>query len=369
MENSQKGFVAPLLIVIIALLVIGGGFYIYKNTNSEKCNKNLPFAEYNNCLNTTAVNENNIEICNKTSTSGAKYSCITNFAKEGENLDACNNLPEFDNQGCIMGIAVKIKDLNLCKTLKSNDYQVSCQTQIQNKNAVESGDEQVCENIVSQSAKDKCYAGVAIKNGDVGICEKAVTVAYNTNCYIQIAKNKNDSRICNLIKNSSDKEFCLKELPLQNLADWKVCETRGFEIKYPSNWKIWQTGNAEFGPSVAVNSCNITSMLSEISPDDRPKSNITLDVWDQKRFGTILNPPKFNSLDDWFAYARPVKPRATEGGYRVSEIFGEKVVWTGSDKEGFTMHVFHNQTLYKINFFNVDSSLASKIISSFRFTE
>lgn len=256
MKNSKKGFATPLIIAIIAILVISGGLYVYKNSKEfAKCNKNLPFVEYNNCLNTSAVNENNLEICNKASTSGAKYSCITNYAKEKEDINACNNLPEFDNQGCIMGIAVKIKDLNLCKTLKSNDYQVSCQTQIQNKSAVESGDEQVCENMVGQSSKDKCYAGVAIEKGNVGICEKVVAVAYNTSCYIQIAKNKNDSRICNLIKNSPDKELCLKELPLPNLTNWKtyINETYGYEyeVKYPPILSV--AGKGSFANPSAIN--------------------------------------------------------------------------------------------------------------------
>jgi hypothetical protein len=35
MKNSQKGFVVPLLIAIIALLVIGGGVYIYENKKAE----------------------------------------------------------------------------------------------------------------------------------------------------------------------------------------------------------------------------------------------------------------------------------------------------------------------------------------------
>ncbi|MFA6295679.1 MAG: hypothetical protein WC666_04700 [Candidatus Paceibacterota bacterium] len=35
MKNSQKGFVAPLLIVIIALLFVGGGMYIYKNNKAK----------------------------------------------------------------------------------------------------------------------------------------------------------------------------------------------------------------------------------------------------------------------------------------------------------------------------------------------
>lgn len=36
MKNSQKGFVTPLLIGIIAILVIGGGIYIYNNKKAEK---------------------------------------------------------------------------------------------------------------------------------------------------------------------------------------------------------------------------------------------------------------------------------------------------------------------------------------------
>src|SRR3989344_1843437 len=35
MKNSQKGFIVPVLIVIIALLVIGGGVYVYKNKKTE----------------------------------------------------------------------------------------------------------------------------------------------------------------------------------------------------------------------------------------------------------------------------------------------------------------------------------------------
>lgn len=210
MKNSQKGFVVPLLIVI-AVLVIGGGAYIYKNKNA-KCDKGLPFAEYNYCLNTTAVSKNNINICDDASTNGAKYTCIAYYAKEKEDLTSCNSLPEFDQQGCVMSIAVKTKDLNLCKTLKSNDYQVSCETQVQTKSAVTSGDESSCDNILGQSSKDKCYAGVAIKNGDTNMCKKVVAVVYNTSCYMQIAKNKNNPQICNMIESAPDKELCLSEV-------------------------------------------------------------------------------------------------------------------------------------------------------------
>ena len=35
MKNSQKGFIVPVLLVVIALLVIGGGVYIYENKKTE----------------------------------------------------------------------------------------------------------------------------------------------------------------------------------------------------------------------------------------------------------------------------------------------------------------------------------------------
>lgn len=35
MKNSQKGFIVPLLLVIIAVLVVGGGVYVYKNKKVE----------------------------------------------------------------------------------------------------------------------------------------------------------------------------------------------------------------------------------------------------------------------------------------------------------------------------------------------
>ncbi len=62
MKNSQKGFVVPLLLAIIAVLVVGGGVYVYKNktdvaplknqveqqTNTQISDSNLDFKNYAN---------------------------------------------------------------------------------------------------------------------------------------------------------------------------------------------------------------------------------------------------------------------------------------------------------------------------------
>lgn len=36
MKNTQKGFIVPLLIIIIAVLVVGGGFYVYSLNKTQK---------------------------------------------------------------------------------------------------------------------------------------------------------------------------------------------------------------------------------------------------------------------------------------------------------------------------------------------
>lgn len=35
MKNSRKGFIVPVLLAIIGLLVIGGGVYIYQDKKAE----------------------------------------------------------------------------------------------------------------------------------------------------------------------------------------------------------------------------------------------------------------------------------------------------------------------------------------------
>ena len=53
MKNLQKGFVVPLLLGIIALLVIGGGVYIYQNKKAE-----VPSTNTNTEVNSENVTSN-----------------------------------------------------------------------------------------------------------------------------------------------------------------------------------------------------------------------------------------------------------------------------------------------------------------------
>ncbi len=67
MKNSQKGFIVPALLIIIALLVIGGGVYVYENNkveapvvvnNAEQNPQNNPASNTSNPAPVTATTEN-----------------------------------------------------------------------------------------------------------------------------------------------------------------------------------------------------------------------------------------------------------------------------------------------------------------------
>lgn len=58
MKNSQKGFVAPALLTIIALLVIGGGIYVYKN-NKASAPVTEPGAQINSGITNSENTPNN----------------------------------------------------------------------------------------------------------------------------------------------------------------------------------------------------------------------------------------------------------------------------------------------------------------------
>jgi hypothetical protein len=78
MKNSQKGFVVPLLLGIIALLVIGGGVYIYENNKIE-----TPVVADNTTQQSNQVQQTNTQnspVINQQNTSVIKTTPVSNPA-------------------------------------------------------------------------------------------------------------------------------------------------------------------------------------------------------------------------------------------------------------------------------------------------
>ncbi len=75
MKNKQKGFIFPLLIVLVAALLFGGGVYFYNK------NKKFEVSEITTFIATSTINTNLIETI-KSNTKGNTYidkNLVTNF--------------------------------------------------------------------------------------------------------------------------------------------------------------------------------------------------------------------------------------------------------------------------------------------------
>ncbi|OGI94213.1 hypothetical protein A3A03_00980 [Candidatus Nomurabacteria bacterium RIFCSPLOWO2_01_FULL_40_18] len=94
MKNLQKGFVVPLLIAIIAVLVVGGGVYVYSNKKSEvpavdvgtqQADKNQQVVNQQNSINKKPTN-----VVNATKSSALTFTASSTLpnAKVGDNYRA-----------------------------------------------------------------------------------------------------------------------------------------------------------------------------------------------------------------------------------------------------------------------------------------
>ncbi len=114
MKNKQKGFIASILLVIIALLAIGGGVYVYESKRAE-----VPVSS----TNTETKSTNQIEAVSTTSAnpSSLKYGFEL---KNTPNYSISFSVENCDDMACNGAGIVTIKDNQskvLIQTINSND--------------------------------------------------------------------------------------------------------------------------------------------------------------------------------------------------------------------------------------------------------
>jgi hypothetical protein len=149
-------------------------------------------------------------------------------------------------------------------------------------------------------------------------------------------------------------------VPVQETMHWNVCrnEKYGYEVKYPSNWKVWKPG----APEIREATCE--ENLSIISFSQNPDTNqpqIIIDVSDPFRLkGTIYEGVK--SLDEYFSrsptilQARPIVKEST--------LDGEKLVWHSDG----SLTAFHNGSIFEFRRSNnVDDETMARFLSTFKF--
>ncbi|MDO8575361.1 MAG: DUF86 domain-containing protein [bacterium] len=242
---SQKGFVIPLIIAIMAVLAIGGGVYVYENNKTEKSavvdtgtqqtnqnqqqtnTKTLPVTtQQNTSANNTNIN--NISTCDLKNNSDEKNRCYEEVAIKNVDVNVCSKITTsstFDH--CVVGVAGTAKNISLCTKVKSDNTRNICYGSV----AYHTLNISYCDLAISKhpypsndGVKELCYANIARELKDVSICEKIkIPTEWDDElgprpsdfqggrvyCYQQVAKSLKDKNICEKIISKTEKNKCV----------------------------------------------------------------------------------------------------------------------------------------------------------------
>jgi hypothetical protein len=274
MKNLQKGFVIPLVIAIIALLVVGGGAYVYVNQKSINIPKNE--LRTKKALNLkekwTAIEEFTPYLV------GANFFCNSEancpgviYAINKQDYISCDSIGIYvsdhvdtalNGQKTIVARLEKnptkeldIKALeeykNLCKSFtailkgdtqyKLTDYQLSglyslnndvvgCQTlNIYKQGCLNSialiyGDKNICsDKNIGIENKNLCYTNIAINNNDEKYCESVDATPAKRSCYIRVAKRTSRADLCNIIPYTQEEFNKLSSGPIYEYSEITGC--------------------------------------------------------------------------------------------------------------------------------------------------
>lgn len=172
MKDSQKGFIVPVLVVIIALLVVGGGVYVYKNKKAEQ-----------SATSTQIQQDNQFNVARTGTTNETVSSCES--IKKHYNGYGADDTDEL-KFACYTQVAIKNKDISLCDRISdSSSYKGSCRYYV----SVAKQDLSLCDQLPNERSNFSKYA-----------------------CYSAIGSSKQDESICNLIPANSpggDRSACI----------------------------------------------------------------------------------------------------------------------------------------------------------------
>ena len=146
-------------------------------------------------------------------------------------------------------------------------------------------------------------------------------------------------------------------------ADWKVCrnEKYGYEVKYPSDWKIYKPGAPEARPA----SCDEGLITIALSPDIyQSKARLNISVLDKNELQQGVYKGS-RSLDDIFSKNPDIlKAWSIE---KETVLDSERMVWLKLSGQR-TIYVFHNDSLFEFNIYNnMDQLTIDKLLSTFKF--
>ncbi|MEI6304944.1 MAG: hypothetical protein WCP09_02935 [Candidatus Taylorbacteria bacterium] len=192
MKNSQKGFVMPLLIAVIALLVIGG-VYVYENK------KAVTPVVVDTGLQQLVQQQTDTQAAPATTQQETHASVtVTNSSNVAaiKSIDACNTMERglTRTSECYVQALESVKSSSLCGMITDDGYKNMC---YMTTAPIEKSSE-ICNKIQSgQSFRDSCFMAVAEATKNPEICDNMTSDSGNRlSCYDVVGPSKWYLSVC-----------------------------------------------------------------------------------------------------------------------------------------------------------------------------
>ena len=119
-------------------------------------------------------------------------------ARKSGNPSLCEQLSQHEKELCIIGVAEKTKNSNLCVNLIDS---MDCRTDLPLFLTLLGQTQQpnLCETVSTWSFKDLCYQSVAKEALDSTLCDKISNQDMKDGCYYTLALALRDKEICKKI--------------------------------------------------------------------------------------------------------------------------------------------------------------------------
>ena len=186
-----------------------------RRNSLEECEK-FSGLEKRVCKFEVAVNKDDISICKGAGSYSTTEWCYTGIAIKRKDPQICYEIeadyPSLDKNDCLMDLAIKMDNLDVCQDLEYEYMVEDCVSKI----AIQRNDEKLCKTLSRKDSKRNCLMGIAIKRGDIEMCKMIPddpyrVISYKDSCIKSIAKKKNDPKICEYIEGKEAKNLCYKE--------------------------------------------------------------------------------------------------------------------------------------------------------------
>lgn len=174
------------------------------------CEKRESSGSKDLCYRDTALEKSDETICQKISDAGGKNSCIIAVATDESDITLCNLMPnQRAKNWCIETVAVENDLQEYCNSIvdvSPDAMKGRCMAQTNTP----------CEELIVQADRDSCYSDKALYSGNETICQKVLSIETKNKCITMVADSKMDIKLCDLTSTRNAKDLCIQTVATDN---------------------------------------------------------------------------------------------------------------------------------------------------------